>query len=172
MTVQPDRALWQAAGELEAAARLTAEVRRHINLELEGFNGRPSATGGDGMPHGNSITSIVERQLIVAHDLIATDAQIAEDRTTIVVMIRDYVAMLHRVSRVRLPRVESGARCRDNQVGRDGALVWGRPDCLELAVKAGYCTACYQRERRWRIAKGLPERDVEPAAERETEFAK
>jgi hypothetical protein len=56
------------------------------------------------------------------------------------------------------------ARCRDAQPGRDGVLDWGDPTCEELPVKAGTCSACYQRERRWRIGAGLAERDTAPAA--------
>lgn len=64
----------------------------------------------------------------------------------------------------RAPDVVQIPRCRDNQIGREGAIIWGRTDCLELAVKAGLCMACYKRDWNWRKTQGLQPRDVEPAA--------
>lgn len=62
------------------------------------------------------------------------------------------------------PAAADEARCRDNQHGRQGTIEWGRPDCIELPVKAGLCAACYAREYRWRKAHDLPARDIEEAA--------
>ena len=59
---------------------------------------------------------------------------------------------------------EDAPRCRDNQHGRQGTIEWGRPDCLDLPVKAGLCAACYAREYRWRKAHDLPAREIEEAA--------
>jgi hypothetical protein len=56
------------------------------------------------------------------------------------------------------------ARCRDNQVGREGTIEWGRADCVELPIKAGLCTGCYFREYRWRKMRGLKPRDTVEAA--------
>lgn len=46
--------------------------------------------------------------------------------------------------------------CAENQQGREGSIEWGDPTCTELDTKAGLCSACYQAERKWRIAHDRP----------------
>jgi hypothetical protein len=48
--------------------------------------------------------------------------------------------------------------------GREGAIEWCDPTCADYATKAGLCAKCYQREYRWRQARGKSSRGVEPAA--------
>jgi len=82
---------------------------------------------------------------------------------TIVELINTMNTMADRALGTRAPAANV-ARCRDAQTGRDGVFEWGDTTCEELPVKVGVCSACYQRERRWRIGAGLAERDTVSAA--------
>lgn len=47
------------------------------------------------------------------------------------------------------------AVCRDAQHGKDGNLEWGDVLCTRSPVKAGLCSAHYQRWYRWRTEHGI-----------------
>jgi hypothetical protein len=85
-----------------------------------------------------------------------------DDRDAILSLIASALHVCRDAAGIRAPVVV--ARCNDNQVGRDGAIEWGDPTCVDIPVKAGCCSACYQRERRWRLANALAPREIEPAA--------
>lgn len=45
--------------------------------------------------------------------------------------------------------------CRDNQHGKQGAIIWGDPLCMKLPVKAGMCATHYQAWWRHRVRMGV-----------------
>jgi hypothetical protein len=149
------RSMLTAYGDVLPAAMLAA--RRELD-ELDGL----VAQRFTGLPGGGAaeLTS-VER---IAGQRIAASGNVAQ--------LRDDLAAITSLllSAIRVARSISGwaptpaTRCSDSQHGRDGASEWGEPLCEELAAKAGLCSACYQRERRWRQREGLAARDVVDAA--------
>lgn len=51
--------------------------------------------------------------------------------------------------------VDRPQECRDGQHGKDGAIEWGAPWCIELGEKAGLCSKHYMRWYRWRRDNGV-----------------
>ena len=148
------RSMLASYAEVLPTAMLAA--RQELD-ELDGL----AAQRFTGLPGGTAELTSVER---IAGQRIAASGDVAQ--------LRDDLAAVTSVllSAIRVARWISGwkpeatTRCRDAQHGRDGAIEWGDATCEELAAKAGLCSACYQRERRWRIGHGLVERDTAPAA--------
>jgi len=57
--------------------------------------------------------------------------------------------------RTRTPEPTQTPRCRDGQVGREGAIVWGDPTCQDIPTKAALCHNHYMASYRWRIREGI-----------------
>lgn len=143
------------------ALRVT-EALDHLHREHVICDGFPAK--GETAGRGNSDSTTTEAAAI-ARQYITRQAEDLKDAIDgLVISANHLAAMITEATKTRAPDIVKIARCRDNQIGREGAIVWGNPTCLEIPVKAGYCSACYQRERRWRATQGLEARDVEPAA--------
>jgi hypothetical protein len=144
------------------AARLPVAIAT-LKRELDIVDGYPATTLGDGMSRSTADLTSVERAADVRWKMSGNLDDLRDMATTIVELVNTMATMTDRALGTRAPAADV-ARCRDAQPGRDGVLDWGDPTCEELPVKAGTCSACYQRERRWRIGAGLAERDTAPAA--------
>jgi hypothetical protein len=154
----------EAAGLLlgNLAVKLPAAIAT-LKRELDIIDGYPTTTLGDGMSRSTADLTSVERAADARWRMSGNLDDLRDMATTIVELVNTMATMTDRALGTRAPAAEV-ARCRDAQAGRDGALDWGDATCEELPVKAGVCSACYQRERRWRIGAGLAERDTAPAA--------
>jgi hypothetical protein len=152
------------------ALNITNGVRQ---LETERVMAATGPAKGEGSSvRGSSTTSTTERNAIETDRLttLIDNLKDALDGAEIAIAYLD--ALADEACRTRafgmpMDREQAAAdqaRCRDNQVGREGTIEWGRADCVELPIKAGLCHACYQRERRWRMARNLKPRDIEEAA--------
>lgn len=144
------------------AARLPVAIAT-LRRELDIVDGYPATTLGDGMSRSTADLTSVERAADARWRMSGNLDDLRDMATTIVELVNTMNTMTDRALGTRAPAADV-ARCRDAQPGRDGVLDWGDPTCEELPVKAGTCSACYQRERRWRIGAGLAERDTAPAA--------
>lgn len=157
----PNRRASDAAWKLGdlLAPRITT-VLAHLRRELAIVDGWGGATMSDGMPRGSSDLTGVERAADARLTIGQHLAQIEDDLNAVCSLIDSLGHTLERASRLRAPEkpLDAPVACRDAQPGRDGALEWGDPLCTSLAVKAGLCSACYQRERRWRLEHDLSER--------------
>lgn len=156
--------------QLEATARLLDNLAAKVpaaiatlRRELDIVDGYASATMQPRVHASAELTS-VERAAALRWSMSGD----LDDMRDMIVAIADMVATLNRQADralgLRAPTAADVARCRDALHGRDGALEWGDPTCEELPVKAQLCGACYQRERRWRIANDLGDRETAPAA--------
>lgn len=160
-----DIQLAAAATLLERLASLYPSALGHLARELHILDGLPSIASGAGVIRGATDVEALTAVERVADRRIRFSTEIdtlREDAQAVVDMVHALAHMIDRAAGLRAP-VEV-ARCRDSLHGRDGAMDWGDPTCEEIPAKAGLCSACYQRERRWRIAEGLAERHTEPAA--------
>ena len=144
------------------AARLPVAIAT-LKRELDIVDGYPATTLGDGMSRSTADLTSVERAADARWKMSGNLDDLRDMAKTIVELVNTMATMTDRALGTRAPAADV-ARCRDAQPGRDGVLDWGDPTCEELPVKAGTCSACYQRERRWRIGAGLAERDTAPAA--------
>ena len=144
------------------AARLPVAIAT-LRRELDIVDGYPATTLGDGMSRSTADLTSVERAADARWRMSGNLDDLRDMATTIVELVNTMNTMTDRALGTRAPAADV-ARCRDAQPGRDGVLDWGDPTCEELPAKAGTCSACYQRERRWRIGAGLAERDTAPAA--------
>lgn len=132
----------------------------HLHAELTALDGWPSATMGDGIPRGTSDLTPVERAAAARITLGTHLAQIEDDLAAVCSLIDSLGHTLDAAMRHRAPTLAATipAVCRDAQHGKEGLIEWGDPLCTRLPVKAGLCSACYQRERRWRLEHSLTER--------------
>ena len=151
-----------AVGLLQNYARTLPVALAHVDRELYVLDGWPSTTMADGMPRGEAALNAVERAAGARLRLSATRTTLIDDRDAILALIASALHVCRDAAGMRAPVEVS--RCRDHQVGRDGVIEWGDPTCLEIPVKAGCCSACYQRERRWRLANALAPREIEAVA--------
>lgn len=154
----------EAAGILlgNLAARLPVAIAT-LRRELDIVDGYPATTLGDGMSRSTADLTSVERAADARWRMSGNLDDLRDMATTIVELVNTMNTMTDRALGTRAPAADV-ARCRDAQSGRGGVLEWGDATCEELPAKSGVCSACYQRERRWRIANGLAERDTAPAA--------
>lgn len=142
-------------------ALVVAQALSHLALEQSVCDGW--ATRGDSAGRGSAASSTTEAAAIMAgqfhhktDDIRQAIANLEADRQHLARLASESLGL-------RAPAALAEIRCRDSQMGRQGALEWGDPTCEELPVKAGLCGACYQRERRWRVGHGLTAREIEPA---------
>lgn len=155
--------------EHQIAGNITLGVRQ---LETERVMAATGPAKGETSGRSNNTTSTTERNANESYrlGLLIEDLRDAIEGAEVAVAHLDRLASEACRTRAfgltmeREPAAADQPRCRDNQVGREGAIVWGRPDCIELEAKAGLCSGCYQRERRWRITHNLKPRDMEEAA--------
>ncbi len=152
---------------LEAAGLLLAsladrfpEAIASLRRELDVVDGYSSATMQPRVAATAELTS-VERAAELRWTMSGDLDDLRDMATNIIELINTFQRQTDRALGVRAP---AATRCKDALHGRDGSLDWGDPTCEELPVKAGLCGACYQRERRWRLANDLAERDTVPAA--------
>jgi hypothetical protein len=157
---RPDHRTLQAAHTLEALAPDVTLALTHLNRERSICDGYP--TRGDGTGRGTADASTTEAEALASEHYTAKADLIRQTLDTITRNIELLGRVTQRSIGVRAPIAVP--RCRDNQMGRQGAIEWGDPTCENLPDKAGLCSACYQRERRWRQAHGLAPRDIEDAA--------
>ena len=151
-----------AIGLLENYARILPTALAHLDRELHIVDGWPATTMSDGMPRGSAALTAVERGAEARVRLSGTRSTLIDDRDAIIALIASALHVCREAAGMRAPAVV--ARCKDNQVGRDGVIEWGDPTCEEIPAKAGCCAACYQRERRWRLARALAPREIEAVA--------
>jgi hypothetical protein len=151
-----------AIGLLENYARTLPYALAHIDRELHIIDGWSDSTMSDGMPRGESPLTAVERHAEARLRLSGTRAQLIDDRDAILSLIASALHVCRDAAGMRSPA--NVARCKDAQTGRDGLIEWGDPTCEEIPSKAGLCSACYQRERRYRLANGKAPREFEPIA--------
>ena len=151
-----------AIGLLHNYARALPVALAHIDRELHIIDGWPTSTTNDGMPRGDSPLTGVERAADARLRLSSTRTQLLDDRDTILSLIASALHVCRDAAGMRAPIAV--ARCNDSQIGRQGLIEWGNTTCVEIPTKAGLCSACYQRERRWRLANALAPREIEPAA--------
>lgn len=160
-----DVQLAAAAVLLERLAASYPSALGHLARELIVLDGQPSQASGAGVIRGsNDIEALTAVERVAAARVrfsVELDT-LREDAQAVIDMINALAHMIDRAVGLRAP-VEV-ARCRDSLPGRAGSMDWGDPTCEEIPAKAGLCSACYQRERRWRIGAGLAERATEPAA--------
>ena len=152
---------------LEAAGLLLAsladrfpEAIASLRRELDVVDGYSSATMQPRVAATAELTS-VERAAELRWSMTGDLDDLRDMAANIIEMINTFQRQTNRALGVRAP---VATRCKDALHGRDGSLEWGDPTCEELPVKAGLCSACYQRERRWRIANNLGPRDTAEAA--------
>lgn len=156
--------------QLEAAAHLLANIAAKLpaaidtlRRELDIVDGYASATMQPRVHASAELTS-VERAADLRWSMSGDLDDLRDMARSIAEMIATLNRQTDRALGLRAPTAADAARCRDSLHGRDGAVEWGDPTCEELPSKAGLCGACYQRERRWRLANDLVERDTAPAA--------
>ena len=152
---------------LEAAGLLLAsladrypEAIASLRRELDVVDGYSSATMQPRVAATAELTS-VERAADLRWSMTGDLDDLRDMAANIIELINTFQRQTDRALGVRAP---VATRCKDALHGRDGSLEWGDPTCEELPVKAGLCSACYQRERRWRIANNLGPRDTAEAA--------
>jgi hypothetical protein len=152
---------------LEAAGLLLAsladrypEAIASLRRELDVVDGYSSATMQPRVAATAELTS-VERAADLRWTMTGDLDDLRDMAANIIELINTFQRQTDRALGVRAP---VATRCKDALHGRDGSLEWGDPTCEELPVKAGLCSACYQRERRWRLVNDLAERDTVPAA--------
>lgn len=160
-----DVQLAAAATLLDRLAASYPSALGHLARELLILDGQPSIASGAGIIRGATDVEALTAVERVADRRIRFSTEIdtlREDAQAVIDMVNALAHMIDRAVGLRAP--VDVARCRDSLHGRDGALEWGDATCEEIPAKAGLCSACYQRERRWRIGAGLAERHTEPAA--------
>ena len=151
----------EAAGLLLASlADRVPEAIASLRRELDLVDGYSSATMQPRVAATAELTS-VERAADLRWTMTGDLDDLRDMAANIIELINTFQRQTDRALGVRAP---VATRCKDALHGRDGSLEWGDPTCEELPVKAGLCSACYQRERRWRIANNLGPRDTAEAA--------
>ncbi len=187
---QPNRQVFNAGLILcETAAPMTTRAVSHIANVINGNDGYPSATMGDGS-RSSDATSVTERAALHAvedgsdggrkHEVYLAKVRredIRDLRHAIVTQIRDYVRLLG-YSLPQDDRKQIAMLC-DGQ-GFEGAELpwlpnsrderngWHDPTCVDMADESKLCPKCKIRERRWRARNGLEPRKTnmpEPAGE-------
>lgn len=151
-----------AVGLLSNYAELFPVALHHIDRELRAFDGYGAGRTFDGMPQGEAELTSVERNTEARMRLSAVRSQLTDDRDAILSLVASALRVARDAVGTRAP--VAVARCRDNQIGRAGAIEWGRATCEELPAKSGLCSGCYWRETRWRRLHGMGARDVVPVA--------
>ena len=158
-----DTMLDAGAEQMRIYAELLPVAVAHLDRELRALDGYSASTTGrsDPTPGGASELTSVERVADARWALSSARAQILDDRNAILTIVHSAMQVCRDAIGTRAPVVVP--RCSDVHLGRDGSAVWAIPACDDAPAKAGLCSACYQRERRWRIGAGLAERDLIPA---------
>jgi hypothetical protein len=156
---RPDHRTLQAALTLEQLAPDVTVALAHLYRERAICDGYTASTSNG---RGTAESSTTEAAALTAEYLGIKALAIRTIINQIETLIDDLAHSIQKAVGVRAPVTVT--RCRDNHTGRQGAIEWGDPTCEAIPDKAGLCSACYQRERRWRQAHGLPAREIEPAA--------
>lgn len=115
--------------------------------------------------HDGATLTSVERSAETRMRDTSALAQIVDDLATFDTMVHDYVRFLRRAAGhgVTAPEIRIPLCC-DHQIGRDGVAEWGDPSCELPSTKAGLCSAHYQAARRYKLAHGIRDTTIEPAA--------
>ena len=143
-------------------AQRVTDALDHLNREqhiLDGWTAK-----GDSAGRGNGDNSTTEAAVLSRLALTHQTDDIRDAIDGLSIAADHLARMATQGVKLRAPEPAQIPRCRDGQTGREGTIEWGDPTCLDIPIKARLCSACYQRERRWRVAHNLEPRDVEPAA--------
>lgn len=157
---RPDHRTLQAAQTLNQLAPDVTLALTNLNRErtiCDGYGSRGESAG-----RGGATSSSTEAAAIALQHFTRQTEDIRQTITD----IEQAVALLARLTKtsIGMRAPTDTPRCRDNQMGRQGALEWGDPVCEDLPTKAQLCYNCYMREYRWRDRHGLGPREIEPAA--------
>ena len=153
-----NRQMLATARLLENYAVTAQLVLDHLAEERRALDWHPSSTMGDGMPTGSSELTSVERVANAAMMLDRGRDQILDDIATIASVIGSAMVVANDLLGQRAP-VLSADKVLCTCAGREGAEVWGHPECERLPVRGPLCEACYRREYRWRSARSMPARE-------------
>ena len=190
IALQPNRQIVEAGRLLaDVAAQLTTEALAHIANVINGNDGYPSATMGDGS-RSSDATSTTERTALRALDDGCDDAgrqaaraheqwtmrnkreDIRDAKHALVTIVRDYIALLY----TALPKNRQDVKLCDGR-GFEGSHIpwipgskderngWQDPTCVDGADGSGLCDRCQKREYRWRLRNGLTPRAANTVAE-------
>jgi hypothetical protein len=151
---------------LTIAAGQIDHMTIHLTRQLNYYDGMRTSTAGiativgtprtikdddlDQAPPTSVEAAVINRQRIL-DELEDVTVQIRGMTT----MARDLMKMIQRG--VATTATKAAPRCTSS--GRDGNVEWGDPNCWDMPARGPLCPRCYQRERRWRQAHGLPTRD-------------
>lgn len=157
---KPNDRIQRTAAKLLGIANEVTDVVETMRDELAslGFAG-----GSSGEGRGSGTSAPVERDAVRIHELTANREDLRDLITDVSERADALVRFVKHLSGTPLPGADGEALCSDKQMGREGAIDWGDATCTELPLQGGLCFRCYQRERRWRRARGLEDRS-EPAA--------
>ena len=154
--IQPNDRTQRAAAKLLGIGPEITAVVVVIREELStlGFAG----SSGDGGMSGAGVSSPVERDAVRVHQLTAGREDLRDAITDISERIDALVRLVKHLSGQPMPGTDGEVLCCDRQMRREGVFEWGDPTCTDLGVAGGLCFRCYQAERRYRAALGLPDR--------------
>jgi hypothetical protein len=125
------------------------------------------------IPDGDDLVSCGRRRPCAEHDTPVTltgperaaearlglqrwHADIHQAITTAAALIHEATSNTRRLLGERMPIAD---RCTGG-LGREGHIEWGDPTCTRVPEReGGLCSACWQRERRWRDKTGLTARE-------------
>lgn len=150
------------AVQLLATARMIENLADVLPDALETLRARADAV--DGYPAGSSGPKVMASSELTPVEA-AADARLTASRWIddllagqhlLAVTVSDMLDQAHRA--LRGQRVEGPKLC--DPTGREGAIEWADYTCRDAQAKSTLCERCYQRERRWRAARGLKAREV------------
>ncbi len=158
---------------LETQATRYSEAVYHLHHAEEDIDGLPTRTLADGMPHGATEDTSVERAALARYEVRSRREQVRDDLTALVDIARSFGRVIDTTIQMFAPRPEaprcdgrefSGAALAYVPHSRDPGNGWRDPSCKAFADASGLCPACRARERRWRAENGLPPRAASVAA--------
>ncbi len=171
--MRPDPNILLAANLLLANATNVANARAHLRHERRLIDGLPSIASGADTGGGSQGERTIPVKYRDADDNEQTDhvpvtgveaamfqRQQLDDRLAdLDAHVRGVLTMandIHRTTqRILATRIEV-PRC--SATGRDGAIIWGRPDCTNVPSRGPLCDSCARRETRFRQERNLPSR--------------
>jgi|GEM_PF-2251512 len=169
---KPNRDLEMAGWSLQniVAVNVTAALE-HITRELHALDGHVG--GGDPGMRVQSTSELTSVEAVADERWRMRSAveELRDAKADVLSSIRALNELCNALKRLRAPKVPQrgteapqGLLCSAGQVGKEGADVWGDPDCPMPAVKSGMCQAHSKRWYRHRQALGIDvSMDHEPA---------
>lgn len=157
MNHRTDRTIAGIVGLAEGLSTKLPNARQALLEQRQRIDGHP-ARGERVGPRGNAELTAVEAAASQRQHVEAQLKNLADELDAVVLTLRN----LHRECDRHIgTRPEEVGRC--SSTGREGALEWHDADCWDAPIRGPLCARHYQKERRWRIAHGLPTRDIEAA---------